>query len=1138
MIVEENPIIDPIDYEGLRKEAMGHIEALASDLWTDYNIHDPGITIMEILCFALTELGLRANLPVNDLIAELLNKEQAGFYPSHKILISKPVTISDYRKLLIDIDGVKNAWFNTDSEIQAHHSPIYRDLLNAKLAHMSSVESYYYLKCTGYERTPVDAGTGDTGAVERLDDFLERKFTGHYVLLTRVEFKKIFEGNSFLETITLYFGENKSLVITFDNEKLEFVWGAGGSDPKQEVEAFYENKNHVDYDFARTRAVDEDEEDQLQRLVGKLTDSKFDLLASNYRDIFDECEFLSSLTLIFNKDSSRYLKVFKDVNGALCFASQDDEDVVKCQGYYSVDVELEEDLPREGRQFENICTEIHRTLNRNRNLCELFPIVNIVREEYVCVCFDIELSPAGDVEEVMSDVVYRLDKFINPDVHFYSLKQMKERMYRDQDRLYGVEDIFNGPLLKHGFIDDRELAAAQRKGVLHASDLIQEIMDAEHVQAVNSLMMSSFHPDEHGRLIPVEENHTWCLPLTRTRSAKLLIYYTVGDNTYRSEFTAHKGRLPYSVPPERLLQNVNVLKARDVPVPFTSEDKFEKHPTGRTLDLDYYYSVRNHFPMTYALKDGELMDSASDERKAKVMQLRAFLLFFDQLLANAFKQLSKLGGLLSFSPVEHTYFVQLTEDAEALKELLSISPDCYLKHVQKCTESRHLFDRRRNRFLDHLLARFAEEFRDYYALAEHVYGDEAKQRLIENKQRILKNIVPWSSQRACAENILCHKMTPTNLSGLEYRIRVFLGMALKRAINQSNISLWSESDSENKTHFGFWITNAKGPLLRASPFADEEHREEAIEKLFKILMECWSAINRRKETGKLEKLLDKAERVEESERRNILGEIREHLSGPDVLGFTNDQDKDDKTIVAKKKTRGEGKWVFELSFKDDAAIVLKSIGLFKTELEADFAIYRTVGFLLDFHFIDKMFIFEHILLLLGNSVPEQTLPVCTDSEGGKVNDFDPYSFRITVVLPGETELLSNMRFRQYLERSIRETTPSHIFPKICWVSNVQMRDFGDAYTNWRHKYLSFAKHDIALKRLEEERANDARADNESDALALAREDLNAARADLIKILNELESVYGRAVLRGAPDSEEDGPPVILGNTKLGTLEGD
>ena len=36
-------------------------------------------------------------------------------------------------------------------------------------------------------------------------------------------------------------------------------------------------------------------------------------------------------------------------------------------------------------------------------------------------------------------------------------------------------------------------------------------------------------------------------------------------------------------------------------------------------------------------------------------------------------------------------------------------------------------------------------------------------------------------ERACAENILCDEMTPVNLSGLEYRIRVFLGMAIEKS---------------------------------------------------------------------------------------------------------------------------------------------------------------------------------------------------------------------------------------------------------------------------------------------------------------------------------------------------------------------
>ena len=1198
-MIDENTIVGPINYEGLRKEAMEHIEELASDLWTDYNTHDPGVTIMEILCFALTELGLRANLPINDLIAELLNKKQAGFYASDQILTSKPLTVNDYRKLLIDIEGVKNAWLH---EIEGHHKTMYWDSVNDKIVSWSYLESLYLVKCNKCSATcSPDVPDED---LKDLVEELNKEFANKEIFLTRVNFRRFFDDNAFLEMISLELDNKEPIHIELDGNELKIQ----GYNPKEHIQddLFCKENTYSSYSPTTTKTISPEEESQLNSSIDSLKRDDLDLLAYDFGRLFREYDYLSELKLIFEKSHmvkdekvANYLKIFKDLNGDLRFASYNENELV-CRGFYRVNIEPEEDFPKD--EHEKILAKAHCALHQNRNLCELFPIVNIVKDEYVCVCFDIELSPGADVEEAMSKVVHRLDKFISPDIHFYSLKQMKEKTYKEQDRNHRIEEIFNGPLLKNGFIDDRELTAAEPKQYLYASDLIQEMMDVDEVQAVNRLMLSSFHPDEQGHLIPVEENKIWTLRLDTTRSTKLLIHLTVDGKRYQSEFIAHKGRLPYSVSPQRLLQNVKILKARDLPLPFTLET--ETHPTGRTLDLDYYYSVRNHFPMNYALKDGELGKSASNERRAKVMQLRAFLLFFDQLLGNSFRQLSKLGHLLSFHPIEHTYFVQLTEDARALKPLLSVKPKEYLAKIQEYTESRFLFDRRRNRFLDHLLARFAEEFKDYYALAEHVYGAEAKQRLIENKQRILKNMVPWSSERACAENILHSDMTPKNVSGLEYRLRVFLGMALNKSINQSNITLCSDFNTDKP--YGFSITNRKGPLLKPNFFVDEEQREKAIEQLFTVLMDCWSAIEQEGKIEKLEeieRLLDKAERLDASNREEVLEKIREFLLETGVIEFS---DNDEKMIVA-KTIQSEDQWEFELHFKD-LEIVLSSLRPFKTEHEADLVLYRTVVFLLDFHFIDKMYVFEHILLLLDNSIPEQTLPICTDLQGEKITDFDPYSFRITLVLPGQTELLSNMRFRQYLEKSIRETTPSHIFPKICWVSNEQMKQFGEAYKKWRQEYLILSTFKILIeclkqelidlykkhltgpltndnvKELRKKLAEELNDHNEKylekaltsedvdtlcnkiveelvvfkgehpdpdtnftaedvDTLSgklvlLFTELLNQRRANLIRILNELESIYKQAELGGVPYVGGEGAAVILDYTKLGTLQGD
>ena len=58
-----------------------------------------------------------------------------------------------------------------------------------------------------------------------------------------------------------------------------------------------------------------------------------------------------------------------------------------------------------------------------------------------------------------------------------------------------------------------------------------------------------------------------------------------------------------------------------------------------------------------------LPESASPERKAQAKQLKAYLLFFDQLLANYFTQLAHVKDLFSFHKASSpTYFSHPIED--------------------------------------------------------------------------------------------------------------------------------------------------------------------------------------------------------------------------------------------------------------------------------------------------------------------------------------------------------------------------------------------------------------------------------------------------------------------------------------------
>jgi hypothetical protein len=103
-----------LDYDFLREEGMKHIRDLSGQLWTDHNTHDPGITILEVLSYALTDLAYRTQLPDADLFAPDPKARMAtgddNFPTAFTMLSCNPVTELDWRKLLLDIKGVRNAW--------------------------------------------------------------------------------------------------------------------------------------------------------------------------------------------------------------------------------------------------------------------------------------------------------------------------------------------------------------------------------------------------------------------------------------------------------------------------------------------------------------------------------------------------------------------------------------------------------------------------------------------------------------------------------------------------------------------------------------------------------------------------------------------------------------------------------------------------------------------------------------------------------------------------------------------------------------------------------------------------------------------------------------------------------------------
>jgi hypothetical protein len=48
-----------LDFDKLRGESIRYLGDLTGKIWTDYNAHDPGITILEALLYAIIMDGLQ-----------------------------------------------------------------------------------------------------------------------------------------------------------------------------------------------------------------------------------------------------------------------------------------------------------------------------------------------------------------------------------------------------------------------------------------------------------------------------------------------------------------------------------------------------------------------------------------------------------------------------------------------------------------------------------------------------------------------------------------------------------------------------------------------------------------------------------------------------------------------------------------------------------------------------------------------------------------------------------------------------------------------------------------------------------------------------------------------------------------------
>ncbi len=104
----------PRNFDALRAKGIEMAQQYSGHAWSDFNLHDPGVTILEHLSYAITDIAYRTNFDIRDLLADRegnINAQRNLFYSRRDILSSNPVTVNDLRKLVLDnVTDVYNVW--------------------------------------------------------------------------------------------------------------------------------------------------------------------------------------------------------------------------------------------------------------------------------------------------------------------------------------------------------------------------------------------------------------------------------------------------------------------------------------------------------------------------------------------------------------------------------------------------------------------------------------------------------------------------------------------------------------------------------------------------------------------------------------------------------------------------------------------------------------------------------------------------------------------------------------------------------------------------------------------------------------------------------------------------------------------
>jgi hypothetical protein len=584
--------------------------------------------------------------------------------------------------------------------------------------------------------------------------------------------------------------EEKGYISNRNNEKSEF-------------EQLFEESIEIVQKFASDEWTDYNEHDPgvtiLENLVYALTSLNYksqfpieDILVSGKGSSlesgdngFFEANDILTTNPVTDKDLRKLLidRVLNVKNvwiGRVSLGSEE-EKIAHLGGVVNLYVELynyEEGAVLLEAEKARVIHSLRKEYHQQRNLCEDLHHIEILTPLELDVELDLTISPDENGEEIMAQVLYEVDNYFSSNTKFYSLEEL-------QQREIATSEIFSGPKLNSGFIVDSELRDSVR--TIIPSEVVRILSKLDGIISVNKLKIN--RDEEYAEPI-IGEGDEWKIeagriPRLRFPTSPNQFVFRINNTSFSPNLEEVRKQLSYIE-----VVNFGMMKST------AESDNTLSIPNGKQLPLKEYFTVRHQFPVIYGIGEFGLAPEEPPARFAQVEQLKAFLLPFDQLMANGLSQLTHLYNLYSLSSSkESSYAFQVLNEMDQHIQLIEEKSNQDIDEVliqwkAKLNEVNAAFDTkaitRLNQVIDSLLARFSEDF-PTYELQKIYYDSYGKKRAdklfakesLEWKRKFINDYGKYSYSRAKGRNYtsdISENKLPAHVSGILRKVCGVLGI--------------------------------------------------------------------------------------------------------------------------------------------------------------------------------------------------------------------------------------------------------------------------------------------------------------------------------------------------------------------------